>query len=539
MLTGSGVQAMQAVFLLLLVFVVVFAGLARRLKVPYPILLVIAGLLLSFLPGIPRIGLDPNLVFLVFLPPLLYSAAWTLSWREFQRNFVSIAMLAVGLVLFTVLGLAMAAGSLLPGFDWRSAVLLGAVVAATDAIAATSIARRVGLPQHIVDILEAESLVNDGTGLLALQFGLLMLVTGRTPSIVEGVGRLVFLTGGGVLIGLAIGAVVAWFERWVDDGPIEIVISILVPYATYLMGDRVHVSGVIAVIACSMYMSRRSPQFMSPQVRLQTTAVWDALTFVLNGIVFVLIGLQRPYVMGQIGGMSRAVLLEYGVGFSAVMMIVRMAWVYGETYLAYAVRRWWLKVEVKQPEARSVFVIGWGGMRGVLSLAAAVSLPYTLPNGSTFPQRSMIIYLAFCLIVGTLVVQGLSLPWLIRKLGLSETGRVNWEEQEARRVLLREALVHLYRRRRKQADLSPMLGELISSYQRRLDALSAKREEPPHGIVDQAQRNAAILAVLLVEREALIRLRDEGKIDDEVLRTLQRELDLEESRVHTGLIVMH
>src|ERR1700761_8246232 len=206
MTTGASVQAVLAVFLLLLLFVAMFGGLARRLKIPYPILLVIAGLLVSFLPGMPRIGLEPNLVFLVFLPPLLYSAAWTLSWREFQRNFVSIAMLAVGLVLFTVLGLAMAAGSLLPGFDWKSAVLLGAVVAATDAIAATSIARRVGLPQRIVDILEAESLVNDGTGLLALQFGLLMLVTGHTPLVVEGVGRLVFLTGGGVLIGLAIGA---------------------------------------------------------------------------------------------------------------------------------------------------------------------------------------------------------------------------------------------------------------------------------------------------------------------------------------------
>src|SRR5580698_5441373 len=333
-------RGVQAIFLLLLVFVAVFAGLARRLKVPYPILLVVAGLLLSFLPGMPRIGLDPNLVFLVFLPPLLYSAAWTLSWREFQRNFASIAMLAVGLVSFTVLGLALAAGSLLPGFDWKAAVLLGAVVAATDAIAATSIARRVGLPQRIVEILEAESLVNDGTGLLALQFGLVMLMTGRTPSVVEGVGRLVFLTGGGVLIGLAIGGMVALFERWVDDGPIEIVISILVPYVAYLMGDRAHVSGVIAVIACSMYMSRKSPEYTSPQVRLQTTAVWDALTFVLNGIVFVLIGLQLPYVMGQIGGMSRIVLLEYGVGFSVVMIAVRLAWVYGETYIAYAVRRW-------------------------------------------------------------------------------------------------------------------------------------------------------------------------------------------------------
>ena len=539
MRTGSGVQSVQAIFLLLLVFVAVFAGLARRLKIAYPILLVIAGLVLGFLPGMPRIGLDPNLVFLVFLPPLLYSAAWTLSWREFQRNFVSIAMLAVGLVFFTILGLALAAGSLLPGFDWRSAVLLGAVVAATDAIAATSIARRVGLPQRIVDLLEAESLVNDGTGLLALQFGLLMLMTGRTPSVIEGVGRLVFLTGGGVVIGLAIGAAVAWFERLVDDGPIEIVISILVPYATFLIGDRAHVSGVIAVIACSMYMSRKSSGYMSPQVRLQATAVWDALTFVLNGIVFVMIGLQLPYVMSQISGMSRVVLLEYGVGFSAVIVAVRMVWVYGETYIAYALRRWVQKVDAEQPDPRRLFVIGWGGMRGVLSLAAAVSLPYVLPDGRTFPQRSMIIYLAFCLIVATLVVQGLTLPWLIRRLGLTEPVRIKDEEQDARRVLLREALVHLDRKRSKNRDQSTMFGELIAGYQQMLDAMPAEREARAQGLVDQSRRSAAILDVLQAQRAALIRLWDDGRIDDEVLRTLQRELDLEESRVHTGSVVVH
>jgi CPA1 family monovalent cation:H+ antiporter len=534
MATETSVQAAQAVFLLLLVFVAVFAGLARRLRVPYPILLVVAGLVLSFLPGMPRIALDPNLIFLVFLPPLLYSAAWTLSWRAFQRNFASIAMLAVGLVLFTVLGLAMAAGSLLPGFDWKSAVLLGAVVAATDAIAATSIARRVGLPQRIVDILEAESLVNDGTGLLALQFGLLLLMTERTPSVVEGIGRLVFLTGGGVAIGLAVGIAVAWFEKWVDDGPIEIVISILVPYATYLMGDRVHVSGVMAVIACSMYMSRQSPEYMSPQVRLQTTAVWDALTFVLNGIVFVLIGLQLPYVIAQIGGMSRAVLLEYGVGFSAVMILLRMTWVYGETYIVYAIRRWVYKMDAERPEPRILFVIGWGGMRGVLSLAAAVSLPYARPGGQIFRQRSMIIYLAFCLIVATLVVQGLTLPWLIQRLGLSKPRHMNSEEQEARRVLLQEALVDLARKRSKDREQSAMLGELIAGYQRRLDAMPAEQEERVQGLVDQTRRNDAILGALQVEREALIRLRNDGQIDDEVLRTLQRELDLTESRVHTA-----
>jgi monovalent cation/hydrogen antiporter len=414
---------------------------------------------------------------------------------------------------------------------------LGAAVAATDAIAVTSIARRVGLPQRLVGILEAESLVNDGTGLLALQFGLLMLMTGRTPSVVEGVGRLVFLTGGGVLVGLAIGGAVAWFERWVDDGQIEIVISILVPYTTYLIGTRAHVSGVIAVIACSMYMSRKSPEYMSPQVRLQTTAVWDALTFVLNGIVFVLIGLQLPYVIAQIGGMSHIVLLEYGVGFSAVMITARMAWVYGETYIAYALNRWVQKVEATEPDPRRLFVIGWGGMRGVLSLAAAVSLPYALPGGRMFQQRSMIIYLTFCLIVATLVVQGLTLPWLIRRLGLSDSGRIDDEEQEARRVLLREALVHLDRKRTKNRDQAALFGELIAAYQRRLDAMPAEREERIQGLVDQARRNDATLAVLQVEREALIQLRNQGRIDDEVLRTLQRELDFEESRVHTGSIM--
>ena len=232
-------------------------------------------------------------------------------------------------------------------------------------------------------------------------------------------------------------------------------------------------------------------------------------------------------------------LLEYGVGFSAVIIAVRMVWVYGETYLAYAVRRWVQKVDAEEPDPRRLFVIGWGGMRGVLSLAAAVSLPYVLPDGRTFPQRSMIIYLAFCLIVATLVVQGLTLPWLIRRLGLTEPVRIKDEEQDARRVLLREALVHLDRQRSKNRDQSTMFGELIAGYQQRLDAMPAEREARVQGLVDQARRSAAILDVLQAQRAALIRLWDDGRIDDEVLRTLQRELDLEESRVHTGAVAVH
>jgi Na+/H+ antiporter len=534
MRSGGGVQSVEALVLLLLVFVAMFAALARKLKIPYPIVLVIAGLLLGFLPGMPRISLDPDVVFLVFLPPLLHAAAWTLSWREFQRNFSRIAKLAVGLVFFTILGLALSAGKLLPGFDWRSAVLLGAVVAATDAIAATSIARRVGLPQWIVEILEAESLVNDGTGLVALQLGLLMLMTERTPSVVETVGHLVFLIGGGVLIGLAVGAIVAWFEKWVDDGGIEIVISILVPYATYLLGARAGVSGVIAVIACSMYMSRMSVTYMTPGVRLQAAAVWDALTFILNGIVFVLIGLQLPYVMGQIQGMSYSVLLRYGIGFSLAMVAVRMAWVFGETYLSYWLQRWTKKPNVVAPQPAAVFIIGWGGMRGVLSLAAAVSLPYTLPDGRLFPQRSMIIYLAFCLIFTTLVLQGLTMPTLIRILGLAGEASLHAEEQETRRVLLREAIVHLSRKRAKRKGQSELLTELIALYQRRLDALPAEVEAVSMRNIDYSERKTVMLEVLQIERDALIRLRDDGEINEEILRTLQYELDLTESRIHTG-----
>lgn len=531
-MSSLGQGSLESLCLLLLLFVAIFAGFAKMLKVPYPILLVVAGVLLSFLPGMPRFSFPPDLVFLVFLPPLLYSAAWVLSWREFQRSFARISMLAVGLVLATIIAFVLGAGTLLPGFDAKSALLLGAVVAATDAIAATSIARRIGLPHSVAALLEAESLINDGTGLLALQFGLIILAVGRTPSVVDAVGHLVFLTAGGVAIGLLIGVVVAWFERLIDDGPIEIVISILVPYAAYLSGEQAHVSGVLAVISCGMYMSRRSHTFMSPQVRLQSTAVWDALTFVLNGVVFVLLGLQMPYVLGEIHGYSFHSLLVYGAAFSLAMIALRMAWVFLESYASLAFQRWFLHLELEKPDVRHLVVIGWGGMRGVLSLAAAVSLPLSTPNGP-LQQRSLIIFLAFCLIFSTLVLQGLTFPLLIRSLGLAGHAQLQIEEQEARRTLLREALVHLGRRRSKERYHSMMLGELMIDYQRRLDALPQEYNSAEPRIRDAQKRREAIIDVLQIERAALIRLRDEEQIDDEVLRTLQRELDITESRVHT------
>src|SRR5438445_3261685 len=325
----GGVQTLQFVVILLLVFVVAFGVLARRLETPYPIVLLLAGLLLGFLPGIPRITLDPDVVFFVLLPPLLYAGAWTTSWRDFSYNLVSILSLTFGLVAFTVLGVALAARSAFAGFDWRLGIVLGAVVAPTDAIAATSIARRLGLPRRIVDVLEGEVLVNDATGLLALEFGIAMVVYGQTPDVGEAALRLCWLIAGGIGIGLVLGRLIEWLELRIDDAPIEITTSILVPYAAYLAAQAVRSSGVLAVVASGLYLSRQSTRFFSPRVRIQIYAVWNALTFILNGVVFVLIGLQLPYVLAGIRGQYglRALLL-YGALFSAVGVLLRLFWVF-------------------------------------------------------------------------------------------------------------------------------------------------------------------------------------------------------------------
>jgi CPA1 family monovalent cation:H+ antiporter len=323
-----GIHGAQLILLLLLLFVAAFAALARKLQTPYPIVLVIAGLLLGFVPGIPTITLDPDLIFLVLLPPLLFSAAWVTSWRDFSHNLVSIGMLAIGLVGFTVLGVAEAGPWLFHGFDWRIGFVLGAAVATTDAIAATSIAKRIGLPKRIVDLLEGESLLNDATGLLALEFAVAMVVRGENPTISFGVLRLLYLCVAGIASGLMLARIVEWFEHRIDDGPIEIAVSILVSYAAYLTAEAIHASGVLAVVAAGLYLGRKSSRFLSPGVRLQARAVWDSLTFILNGFVFVLIGLQLPSVLAGVSELSVRRLVLYGALFSLFLILLRMVWTF-------------------------------------------------------------------------------------------------------------------------------------------------------------------------------------------------------------------
>ena len=532
----DGLHGVQTIFLLLMVLVAVFAVVARRLAVPYPIVLVIAGLGISLVPGLPRISLNPEMVFLVVLPPLLYSSAWAMSWREFKFNLVSIGMLAVGLVAFTVCGVAIFADHFLPGFGWKAGFLLGAVVSPTDAIAATSIARSLGLPRNITDLLEGESLINDATGLLALEFGVMMLVDGQTPTVGAGLLRLLWLIAGGVGVGLLIGVVAAWFERWVDDGPIEIVMSLIVPYVTYLAGEEIKASGVIAVVACALYMSRKSAFFFSAKTRIQVNAVWDALTFVINGIVFVLIGLQLPYVVAGIRGSGVWALVGYGALFSGVLILLRLMWMYPGSELVYQIRTKLLKQNLKRGGPRVVFVMGWTGMRGVLALAAAISLPETLGNGQPFAEKNLIVFLTFSVILVTLVLQGLSLPLLIRKLGLAGDESARMEEVEARRLVLQDVMSYLQAGWEKDGEANAHAYEdLLHQYGHRLELLIEDSETGNHEGHSHAGVGLVSLAgkAVAVERGTMLRLRDEGRISDDVLRTLEYELDLTERRAES------
>jgi Na+/H+ antiporter len=525
-----GIQQVELVFLLLLLFVALFGYLAQKLQLPYPIVLVIAGTLLGFVPGIPKISLNPDLIFLVILPPLLYSASWLTSWREFSYNFISILFLAFGLVGFTVFGVAYGIHYLLPDFDWRVGFVLGAVIAPTDALAATSIAKRVGLPRAIVDVLEGESLLNDASGLLALEFGIAMVIRNDQPTISEGFFRLTYLIVVGMVVGLLAGWIVTFIESRIDHAPIEIALSIFIPYATYLTASRLNASGVLAVIACGLFLSRKSSQIFSPTVRLRAYAVWESLTFILNGLVFVLIGLQLPYVLAGIHEYSMRQLLLYGVIFSAFVILLRILWVFPGAYAARFIRSTIFQQNRLFPKARGILIVGWTGMRGVISLAAAIALPQMLKNGQPFAQRNLIIFLTFSVIFVTLVLQGLTLPPLVRALGLASTSERNEEEESARREMIQAGLAHLRRSREAHDnEFAGVYDDLENHYDHRLHAVSQEETEEPGDSARHRKHTELVRELLAVERQTAVRLRNQNRINDETLRQLEHELDLRES----------
>jgi monovalent cation/hydrogen antiporter len=525
----------------LLVAVAFLAFVARRIHVPYPIVLVLGGLAIALIPRLPHVQLAQDTVFLVFLPPLIYGAGWFTSVRDFRANLRPIALLAIGLVLFTVVCIAGLGHMLEPGLlPWAAAFALGAIVAPTDAVAATAIFSRLGAPRRIVTVLEGESLLNDASGLIAFNFAVVAAATG-TFSLTDA-GRTFVVSGVG---GVALGLVIAWLfnqvQRRIEDPPIEITLSILVPYAIYLAAQQLQLSGVLAVAVAGIYAGWRSPETYSATTRIQALAVWGVLIFALNGLVFVLIGLQLPEVLASLSHGSAVRYLEIAGAISLAVIVVRFIWVFPATYLPRLPM--WVRRRDPFPGWRNVTVVAWTGMRGVVSLAAALSLP-------ALAGRDLMLFVTFAVILVTLVLQGLSLPLLMRRLGVADDGSAIEEELEARTRTIDAAVQrldvlaaeewaraeginymrHYYDKRRRMVDV-------------RFGRLDHDHEEPgghqhedgtDHLEAHRAQQDGwrrLRQELIAAERTTLVGLRNAGTIGDEVLHRVERDLDLEEVRL--------
>jgi Na+/H+ antiporter len=532
----------------LLVVVAVLATLAARLAVPYPILLVLGGSALGFVPGLPPVELDPELVFLLFLPPLLYVSALFTSWRDFRANARPITLLAVGLVLMTTFVVAAVTHAVI-GLSWGAAFVLGAIVSPTDAIAATTVAQRLGVPRRIVTILEGESLVNDATGIVAYRVAVAAVVTGAF-SICEAGLQFVVGAAGGIAAGFAVGWLVVWARRHLSEDPsVQNIVSLLTPFVAYLAAEELphslwevlhelygvpgdlHFSGVLAVVTTGLYLGRKGPYIISSGTRLQGYATWELITFLLNGLIFILIGLQLRSVVEGLDEYTAGQLVSYALLTSLTVILVRMVWVFPATYVPrWASRR--IRERDPSPPWRSVSVIAWTGMRGVISLAAALALPLQTASGVQFPGRDLIIFLTFCVILATLVVQGLSLPVLIRALGLEDDRIGDKEETHGRISIAEAALERLDELVDEDWVREDTVERIRSLYSYRRNRFASRFDGDPEGVEVRSAAYQRLMAELLgAQRLRLIMMRDEGNIGDEVMHRIERDLDLEESRL--------
>ena len=516
----------------ILAVVVLLLVLAQFIRVPYPILLVIGGLALALLPPIPDVELEPELVLIVILPPLLYSAAFFTPLRELRRNVREISALALGLVLATMIGVAAVAHEFL-GFDWAPAFVLGAIVSPTDPVAATAIARRLGVPGRIVTIVEGESLINDGTALVAYKFAVAAVVAG-TFSLTEAAGEFVISVAGGIAVGIAAGAVIAFARRRIDAPAVEVTIALFSGYFAYLPAEAIGVSGVLAAVTVGIYMGRLTSVLTSPTTRIQGNAVWEIVQFLLNSALFVLVGLQLPGILDGIDGTDTGKLILDGVLIAGTVIVIRLLWVFPFSYLPrLAIPR---RSRREAPPWRNVLIVGWTGMRGAVSLAAALALPLLVDGGGTFPERDLIVFLTFSVILGTLLLQGLTLPPLIHFLGVDDSDEtLELEELEARRRAAEAALARLEELTGEDWVMDDTAERMRGAFSYRHRRFSARiddgdgKSEIYEARSESFQRLTREL--LEAQRARLIGMRNDGEINDTVLRTLERELDLEDSRL--------
>lgn len=522
-----------ALLLAVLLSVAALITLAAPLRVPYPILLVLGGLALSLIPGVPRVELSPGLVLIGVLPPLLYGAAFFTPLREFRANLRPIGLLSIGLVLATTGTVAVVAHAWVDHLSWAEAFALGAIVSPTDPIAASAITKRLGVPRRLVAVIEGESLVNDGTGLVAYRVAVGAIV-GGTFSLPHAVGNFVLTVLGGVAIGVAVGMCVRQVRRRLDNPPVEITISLLTGYFAYLPAELLGASAVLAAVTVGIYMGWHTPELTTVQSRLQGDAVWSILTFVLNGLLFVLVGLELPTLLDALHGISRAQLLGWGAIVTVTVIVTRLVWIFPGTYLPRMFSRR-IRERDPAPPWQQPVLLGWTGMRGAVSLAAALALPLTLEHGRPFPHRNLIVFLTFCVILGTLVVQGLTLPFVVRLLGLEDDGAAVQEELHARRLAADAALERINELAGEDWVRDDTVERLRGSYDFRKRRFAELVDVDGEGPIEARSQDFRRLRkeLLEAERHAVRDLRRDREIDDDVLRRIEYDLDLEEARLDT------
>jgi Na+/H+ antiporter len=518
--------------LVLLVAGAAMLVLVPKLRIPYPILLVLGGLALGFAPGLPEIDLPPDLVLVGVLPPLLYGAAFFTSLRDLRANVRPVGLLAVGLVLLTMVVVAVVAHTIVPGLPWAAAFVLGAVVSPTDPIAATAIMHRLGVPRRIVHLVEGESLVNDGTALVAYRFAVVAAVSG-TFSLWEAGISFALNVAGGVAVGLGVGWIVRLVRRHLDFPPAEVTISLLTGYFAYIPAELIGVSAVIAAVTAGIYLGWYTPELTTAEVRLMGESAWEIVTFMLNALLFTLIGLQLPGILDELGAYSTTDLLRWAVAVWLTVVLARWLWVYPAAWLP---RKLFPRIGERDPMPpnSALALIAWSGMRGGVSLAAALAIPLTTDAGAPFPGRDLILFLTFAVIFGTLVVQGLTLPAVIRLLRLEDEAEQAGRELAQARIRAAEAAL---------ARLEELTGEdwvredtadrVRRGYDFRQSRFAAWLDGDDDGAIESRSLDFQRLRreLLGAERAAVNELRRTGAISAEVARRVERDLDLEDARL--------
>jgi CPA1 family monovalent cation:H+ antiporter len=528
---GGSVDFIEAA-IIILGFAILSVPIAVRFHIPLEIFLVIGSGLISFIPGLPTIEINPMIIFNLFLPPILFHAAYYTSWREFKINIRPISLLSIVLVIISAMVIAAFSKWLIPSFTWAQGFLLGAIVSPTDAASATAIIKKIGAPQRLISILEGESLINDATALILFRFALAAILVGSF-SMVDAISKFFIMSIGGLIVGLGIGKIVLIISKRIKMPSAEITLSIITAFSCYIAAERLGVSGVIATVACGIYFGLALPEIASSKSRIQAKGTWNTMLFIINGFVFTLIGLELPNIVRHLEVYSLKTIFLYGISISLILILVRIIWVVIAAYLS---RLMVPSIQKRDPfHFPTLFILGWSGMRGIVSLAAVLSLPYQIHGYVPFPNRDLILLLTYFVIFVTLIIPTFSLPFLLKYFGLTHTSNPFKEEAIARYQVLETVLHCIDDFVKTESFPENVVNEFRNQIERRMKVVSTQISDTPFStLTDEYTALRKLLQMSFsIERKILLNLRKQGDISDHVFHLLLDELDFEEMRAKT------